>query len=150
MTSYLNSGDTVNQVAPAGGVTSGVPVLIGSMFGVPAATAAESAPFALRRKGAFHNAAKDTAAAWTAGDVLYWNDTDKVFTKTAGTNRRVGIALADATDVATTGSVVLVPSLGITIADLGATVVADNTKPSIDTAFAAIVAKINAVLDGLR
>ena len=150
MNNYLNSGDTVNAIAPNGGVVSSMPVLIGLLFGIPVTTAVAGATFALRRKGVFHDVTKDVADAWTAGDVIYWDDVAKAFTKTAATNRRVAIALDDATQAATTGKVVLVPSLGITIADLGVTVVADNTKPSIDTALAVIVAKINAVLDGLR
>ncbi len=151
MKNYLQHGDTVDAVAPAGGVVSGSPILIGSLFGVPATSAAEGESFALRRKGVFASVAKETGTAWTFGDTLYWDDTAKKFTKAIGTvNRRVGVAAADALDSAAIGNVILVPTAGITIAALGTVTTADNTKASIDAALATIVAKINAALAGVR
>jgi len=97
MQNYSKSGDVVTAVAPSGGVVSGTPVLIGaSLFGVAATTAAQGESFELRRKGEFEPLPKATSLAITAGDLLYWDNTNKLLNKTSAGNVLVAIATADA------------------------------------------------------
>lgn len=108
MQNYSKSGDLITCVAPSGGVVSGTPVLIGAaLFGVPATTAAQGDSFELLRKGEFETLPKATSLAITAGDLLYWDNTNKVLNKTSSGNTLVAIATADAQSADTTVRAVL-------------------------------------------
>jgi hypothetical protein len=54
--------------------------------------------------------ASETGVAWTAGDVLYWDDTGKKFTKTASANTKCAIASEDKLSASATGLVLLIPT----------------------------------------
>lgn len=93
--------------APSGGVVSGAPVVIGSIFGVPIASADEGELFALDRNGV-HELAKTTGQSWAVGDKLYWNNTTKALTKTSAAGLYlVGSAAAVAGSADTVGLVAL-------------------------------------------
>jgi len=93
---YTNSGDIVEVAAPSGGITAGQGMQLGvAVFGVALNTAAEGAPVQLKRSGLF-TMAKTSALAITAGDLLYWDATNKVVNKTTAGQRAVGVALAGA------------------------------------------------------
>ena len=109
MKNYVRHGDTMPFTAPAGGVVSGLPYLIGIVFGVAAFTAAEGESFELRRKGVV-TLPKKTGEAWTEGAALYFDATAKVLTTTAATNKRVGAAAAGAVNSAASGDVLLLPT----------------------------------------
>ena len=51
-----------------------------------------------------------TGTAWTAGDKIYWDDTNKVFTKTSTSNTLCGIAYEDKASAAATGCIMLIPT----------------------------------------
>ncbi len=104
-TNYVSKGDTVTVPAPTGGVQSGVPVLIGVLFGVPLATAAEGVPVAIRTCGIF--TMSKASQAFTVGQQLYWNNTNAQLTSTASGNTAVGPALAAAASGDATGRVLL-------------------------------------------
>lgn len=88
--------------APSGGVVGGSPVVIGSIFGVPIADAAEGDSFALTRAGVLE-LAKTTGQTWDEGDRIFWNDSTKRCTKTSA----VGLyAIGSATAAAATADVV--------------------------------------------
>lgn len=106
MKNYLGVGDTVDLPAPTGGVISGVAYLIGALLAVANVTAAQGTVVAFSRKGMF-TLPKATGQTWTAGALLYWDNTAKNFTTTASTNTRAGIALADAATGDTSGKVLL-------------------------------------------
>ncbi len=96
MQTYSKSGDVVTVIAPAGGVVSGVPVLIGAgLFGIPAVTAAAGDSIELLRK-AEADMPKAAALAIATGDLLYWDNTAKVLNKTASGNTLVALAVLDA------------------------------------------------------
>jgi predicted RecA/RadA family phage recombinase len=108
MKNYLQHGDTLSLTAPAGGVVSGAPYLIGAgIFGVAVHSAAEGEAFELRRRGVFSGMPKASGAAWAEGAVLYWDNTAKNFTTTVGSNTRVGAAVAAAASGDATGTVLL-------------------------------------------
>jgi predicted RecA/RadA family phage recombinase len=113
MKSFLLQGDTLTLTAPAGGVTSGVPVLIGAgIFGVPVTDAVAGDSFALKTSGVYADASKAAGAAWAEGDYLYWDNTAKNFTKTSASNTRVGVATRAALSADTTGDVKIGPVVG--------------------------------------
>ena len=105
MKNFVQEGDILTVVAPAA-VLSGAGVLVGTIFGIAQTDAASGAEVAIKRKGVFTHA-KTSAEAWTAGAKIYWDNTNKVFTSTAGTNQLVGAAVAAATNPSATGTVLL-------------------------------------------
>ena len=108
MQNYLKSGKVMTFTAPSGGVTSGTPVLIGSLVVVPVASAAAGAQFEGDTEGVF-TAPKTAGAAWSEGQVLYWDSTAGSFATAASlTARRAGAAAAAALSADTTGKVRLV------------------------------------------
>ena len=102
MKNYVQHGETLPLTAPSGGVVSGLPYLIGIIFGVALFTAAEGAKFELRRRGVFRDLPKTTGEAWTEGAQLYWNAGTAKLTTTAGNNKKVAIA----TEASATGDTV--------------------------------------------
>lgn len=88
-TSYEQHGDTLDCIAPVGGVVSGKPVKIGTQVVVPQVSAVEGAVFAAKTTGVWKVAAA-TGQAWGALVTLYWDDAAKVFTTTATSNTKCG------------------------------------------------------------
>ncbi|MGU3668001.1 DUF2190 family protein [Methylobacterium sp. A49B] len=79
MKNFLQNGDALNVVAPAGGVLSGQPLVVGKIFGVAGSTRLVGETFALWRKGVF-SLPKTNAQAWAQGDSLYWDAANSVVT----------------------------------------------------------------------
>jgi predicted RecA/RadA family phage recombinase len=102
MENYSSPGEVVTLTAPTGGVVSGTAYLIGSLVVVALVTAAETVKFAALARGVVEHA-KVSAQAWTEGVKLYWDDTAKNFTTTAGGNTLVGVAAAAAANPSATG-----------------------------------------------
>ena len=100
--------DPVTIVAP-GAVTSGQPLLAGTMFGVVGASAASGALVALHRRGRYL-LTKVTTDDATLGIKLYWDAGQSKLTTTASTNVFVGWAAKAAGTSATQVEVVLAPS----------------------------------------
>lgn len=107
MKNYIQPGKTLSVTAPAA-VSAGVGVLIGSLFGVAAHSAAISTPVEIDTEGVFLMA-KETGAAWTVGAPVFWDDTNKRFTLTDAANKRAGIAVVAAASGDATGYVKLIP-----------------------------------------
>lgn len=109
------SGDVIPQVAPSGGVTTGVGVKIGThLFGVAQETAAQGATFQMVTTGVV-TLAKTSALAISIGDLVYWDDTNKVVNKTASSQKLVGIAVSAVSNPSPTVDVLLTPN-GVAIA----------------------------------
>lgn len=106
-TNYVQPGDTLTFPAPAGGVTSGVGVLIGKVFVVALNTAAAGVNFDGAAEGVF-DLAKTSAQAWTAGDKIYWDDANqRCDNAPSGEFPCIGSAVADASNPSSTGRVLL-------------------------------------------
>jgi predicted RecA/RadA family phage recombinase len=103
-TTYRKSGDVITCTAPAGGVTTGVPVLIGSLFGIPETTAAEGAEFELKVVGE-HELSKTSAQAWTEGQKIFWNTGTSLCDSDSTTGPLIGVATAVAANPSSTGRV---------------------------------------------
>lgn len=106
MKNFIATGDSIDVAAPSGGLVSGNFYLVGKLGGVCARSGAQGESVALKRYGVF-TLPKATGAAWTQGDQLYWDNTNKVFTKTSSGNTIWGMAAADAASGDATGSVAL-------------------------------------------
>lgn len=71
-TNFKNPGDVMEFIAPTGGVTAGVPVLIGGLFVIPADTALALAKFRGKANGVF--ALNKTASeVWTQEQPIFWD-----------------------------------------------------------------------------
>jgi predicted RecA/RadA family phage recombinase len=71
-TGFGQPADIMEYTAPTGGVTKGVPVLIGGLFVIPADTASAGASFRGKTTGLF-TAAKATGEAWAQEQPLFWD-----------------------------------------------------------------------------
>lgn len=115
MNNYIGPGNAVTVVMPYA-VNAGSGVLKGSLFGVAQNTYASGATGVMVTEGIFTQLVKasGTGEAWSVGDKLYWNDTDKNLVKASGTGNTasaVAIALeAVGTAVTTAGEVRLTPN----------------------------------------
>ena len=105
-TNYVQKGDVVTVVSPAGGVSSGDGVMIGSLFGVATHDAAAAASLELAVVGVFTLPA-DTALAISQGDPVYWDDTNSWVDATTAAQQCVGVAVADQDTVAETVDVLI-------------------------------------------
>ena len=72
----VQRGDSLDLTAPAGGVTSGVPVLIGGLLVVPQVSAAVGEQFSGAATGVHSIAKEDTTAAFNEGEIVYWDDSN--------------------------------------------------------------------------
>lgn len=90
---FIQEGHIVDFTAPAGGVTVGVPVLIGALLVIPQITAAEGETFA-GMVGGVHDLTKVGSQAWaTEGLKLYWDDGNHRLTSVATAGPFVGVAV---------------------------------------------------------
>lgn len=105
MKTQISTGDVIDFTAPSGGVTSGLGVLLGSLFLIPVTSNPAGDTVAGHAKGVFDHAAEGAASgqAWAFGDDVYFDATNKRLTKTASGNTKVGHAVAAKASTATTG-----------------------------------------------
>lgn len=111
MKNFLQDGDTLTLTAPAGGVTSGVAVLVGGLVVIPKNDADAGDPFEGKTTGVFENQAKTdgVGTAWTVGAPVYFDSATSEFTYVqSATARRAGVAVEAAADDDTTGTVKLI------------------------------------------
>lgn len=114
MKNYDKPGNVLTFTAPIGGVVSGTPVLIGALVVVPQTTVAQTLPFEGVTSGQFSKVPKANGAAWSEGQLLYWDSAAGNFaTAQSVTARRAAIAVVSALAGDTTGTVFLpgVPSV---------------------------------------
>lgn len=100
---YVSPGDKLNYTAPSA-VTSGQGVLVGNTFGVAVYDAAISEQVTLGITGVWE-LTKNAGEAWTEGQLIYWDNTNKRTTSTVGTNKLIGTARFAALAAATVGTV---------------------------------------------
>ena len=84
MKNYVQPGNTITLTAPYA-VVSGDGLLVGSIFGVAAGSAALGETVEASLVGVF-DLKKVASQAWAAGDKVYWDNTNKEATKTATAN----------------------------------------------------------------
>lgn len=107
MKNFIANGESLQIAAPSGGVIGGAIFKAGSLIGVIVASAAEGELFTLKIKGAYSGLPKAAGAAWAVGDMLYWDATNSVLTKTATSNTFAGYAYTDALSADVVGDILL-------------------------------------------
>jgi predicted RecA/RadA family phage recombinase len=113
MKTEIQRGIVLTLIAPyalTNTATAAAGFKVGSAIGVAVASAANGASFQGALEGTFQ-VTSDTGAAWTAGDLIYWDNTNKYFTKTSTSNSKCGIAGADKASGTALGIVRLVPTI---------------------------------------
>lgn len=164
-TSFIQPGCVLEFTSPTGGVTAGVPVLIGALVVIPVDTVAQTLPFRGHTEGV-HSAPKTGSQAWTAGAAVYLDNTNHVFTTVSTGNTRAGVATeAVGSGAGETVGKVKLNSAGLaatsaaeadltaasgtadgTIADVGAAF----NQTTLNNNFQDVATKINALLAKLR
>ena len=113
MKNYVQEGICLDLTAPSGGVVSGLAYKIGSIICLASATVAEGYPFAGYVEGVYDVVAEGAGSgqAWAEGDLIYWDDSAKKFTKTATANTKAGVATAAKLTAGVVGRIRLVPTI---------------------------------------
>lgn len=107
MQNYIQRGDAIYVTAPAGGVVSSQPLVVGKIFGVVSETVPAGTVFALWRKGVY-SLPKTNAQGWAQGDALYWDAANSVVTNVnSGALLPVGWASDAAANPSSVGNVLL-------------------------------------------
>lgn len=93
MKNYVQEGDVLTVTAPYA-VVGGQGLLVGSLFGVATAAAANGASVEIMPEGVFDLTANG-ADTGTTGTKIYWDNTNKRVTTTATSNTLIGVLAAD-------------------------------------------------------
>jgi predicted RecA/RadA family phage recombinase len=91
MENYSQPGEALTLTAPSGGVVSGQPYKIGGLVVIATETKAQTLPFAAVTKGVVLGD-KVAIQAWTEAQKIYWDNSARLFTTSAGGNTLVGVA----------------------------------------------------------
>jgi predicted RecA/RadA family phage recombinase len=102
MKTQINQGKAIEVTTPGGGYISGQVVKVGSLIGISSNTYVSGDTAVIWLLGT-HFIAKTTGQAWTAGALLYWDNTNSLFTTTASGNTLAGYVYADAASADATG-----------------------------------------------
>src|SRR5581483_8040748 len=93
MKNFIQRGETLTLTAPYA-VSSGGGVLVGSIFGVAATDVASGEEGEFQVAGIFDlDREAGASTGWPQGALIYWNNTTKVITKTATSNKLIGVAV---------------------------------------------------------
>jgi predicted RecA/RadA family phage recombinase len=106
MKNAIQEADSVEFTAPSPGVVSGTGVKIGDILVIAEVTAATGVRFNGLRVGIVEHA-KLSAQAWTEGQQVNWDDTNKRFTTVTTGNFLAGVAAAAAANPSAVGRVIL-------------------------------------------
>lgn len=109
MRNYVQQGRTLTIPAPAA-VSSGGVVVAGAIAGVANGAAGIGQLVDVEVEGVFV-LPKVAALAIAIGDVVYWDATNKLVTKTASGNAKLGVATTVAPNPSAVVSVRLVPTV---------------------------------------
>lgn len=101
MKTYIQNGDMITVTAPVGGIASGQGVLVGSLFGVEATTAAEGAEVEIATRGVF-DLPKAPATVIAQGARVAWDDTAKQVALPGAGLFPIGVAVTAAGNGTTT------------------------------------------------
>lgn len=110
MRNHIQPGNSLDFVAPVGGVASGKTAKEGAIIHIPSTSAAEGEGYSGDVVGCFEVDAA-TGQAWIKGEVLFWNDTTKVWTKTATDATKGAYSIKPKASGDARGSIRLVPSI---------------------------------------
>lgn len=100
---FVQDGDLLDLAAPYA-VNSGAGAKIGLIFGVAMVSLAINQIGTFAVEGVW-DLAKTSAETWTVGQKVYWDDTNKLVTTTAGSNIAIGVVTKAAAAGVTVGRV---------------------------------------------
>lgn len=89
---FIQPGESIECIAPGGGVVSGTPKQIGQMLIVPMVSADATVRFNGMIRGVFR-VTKVGSQAWTEGAIVYWDAGNSRFTTVGTGNLRAGFAV---------------------------------------------------------
>lgn len=92
MKNYVAKGNVIDYIAP-GAVTTGIPVIMTDMVGVPTISGVLNDVIPVEMEGIFE-LPKLTGEAWTVGQKIYWDGAAVKCTTTAGALKQIGNASA--------------------------------------------------------
>lgn len=162
---FVQDGMVLNVTMPYARASSGLGVKVGAIFGVTMDGYANAAEGRIECCGV-HELAKTSAQAWTQGQRLFWDDTNKRLDSDSAVGMYVGYATEAAANPSSTGKVRLCPSgplaegaqatiAALTVSDAVALAAADATiadavgagsvAPAAVAAYAAVVTMTNPV-----
>lgn len=104
MQNYIQNGHIIRVTTPAGGIASGDPLIVGSIFGVAAYSSAEGDPVEISTTGVFQ-LPKASAAVLTVGMGVAWDNTGKEVAIPAAGRFPIGVAVEAAGNGVTTVAV---------------------------------------------
>lgn len=153
MKNYVQDGENLDLVAPYD-VAAGAGFLVGAIFAVAVDAALSGAVVVGCTEGVF-TLAKTSAQAWTQGQKIYWDDTNKRCDSDGTVGILIGAATAAAANPSATGNVLLNESVPGALEGPQAAVADIATVDATDLATAEALAndckaKINALLAELR
>lgn len=98
MKNFVQNGETLTLTAPYA-VSSGGGALVGSIFGVAATDVGNGAEGEFQVCGVFDLVrATGGGTGFTAGTLIYWDDSAKKVTETSAGNKLIGVAVKAAGD----------------------------------------------------
>ncbi|EDZ48404.1 conserved hypothetical protein [Rhodobacterales bacterium Y4I] len=92
MQNFIQNGHIVRVTTPAGGIASGDPLIVGSIFGVAAYSSVEGDPVEISTTGVFQ-LPKASAGVLTVGARVAWDNTAKEVTTPAAGRFPIGVAV---------------------------------------------------------
>lgn len=106
---FVQEGEVVTLTMPYARASSGLGVQVGAIFGVTMDAYDNAASGRVEREG-IHTLAKTSAQAWTQGQRLFWDDTNKRLDSDSTVGMFVGAAYEAAANPSSTGKVLLMPA----------------------------------------
>jgi len=150
MKNYIAKGEVLTVTAPAGGIESGAPVVVGPLVGIAIISAAEGLKASVALEGVYEVEKANVAA--TQGAKLYWDATAEKFTTVAAGNTFAGYAYEAAIQADTTVEIKLdccVPTGQI--GNVAAEATVNGSDAGTTQALAnALKVKLNAVISALK
>lgn len=104
--SFVKPGKTLALVAPYARASSGLGMLVGSIFAVTTSALADGEEGQGEVEGV-HTLLKTSAQAWTVGQKIHWNISTKLLDSDGTTGPMVGVATAIAANPTSTGTIKL-------------------------------------------
>lgn len=104
MKTYIQNGHVITVPTPAGGITSGDGLIVGSIFGIAAYSATEGDPLELATTGVY-TLPKASAAVLTVGARVAWDNTARQLNTPGAGRFPVGVATEAAGNGVTTVAV---------------------------------------------
>lgn len=107
MLNAIADGNSLQIIAPSGGVVGGGIVAVGKLVGLPVADALEGEQYTLMITGSYRDVPKAASESWAIGDMLYLKADGSSLTKTSTSNTFAGYAHAAADSAAVLGEILL-------------------------------------------